>query len=102
MKKTTVITGARRLLTLGLVLSFMCTATACTNSAKNNNDSDSMAGSTTGNDTGANGNGDTAAGNNGADGMGTNDDNGSQANSSEQPKEIMFPSGMMQGMPSPM
>lgn len=68
MKKSCFAAGVRKLLALGLVLAFVCTATACTNSAKNNNNgSDTMAdnhtgGTTNGNGTASNGtqNGDTA------------------------------------------
>ena len=55
MKRANVKTGVRKLLTLSLVLAFMGTATACTNSAKNNNGTDSMAGNNGTNGTTANG-----------------------------------------------
>lgn len=58
MNKKSIRKGVSRLLAIGLVLAYMCMATACTNNDKNGNNSGSMAGNgaTTENGT-ANGNG---------------------------------------------
>lgn len=47
MKKGKNFAGAKKLLALGLVLAYVCMATACTNNDKKNNNSDSMAGTST-------------------------------------------------------
>ena len=44
MKKGKKLAGAKKLLALGLVLAYVCMATACTNNDKKDNSSDSMAG----------------------------------------------------------
>ena len=47
MKKGKNLAGAKKLLALGLVLAYVCMATACTNNDKKDNSSDSMAGTST-------------------------------------------------------
>ena len=47
MKKAKKYAGSKKLLALGLVIAYVCMATACTNNDKKDNNSDSMAGTTT-------------------------------------------------------
>ncbi len=74
MKRNKRLAGAKKLLALGLVLVFVCMATACNNKGTDKNNSGSMAGSGAQNDngTGTNGNGTGTNGN----GTGTNGTNG--------------------------
>ncbi len=68
MKKGKKLAGAKKLLALGLVLSYVCMATACTNNDKKGNSSDSMAG--------------TSTQDSGSSAAGSSSDNGSSAESS--------------------
>ena len=85
MKKFKTLAGAKKLLALGLVLAYMCMATACTNG---NNISESDSGAESGalaNNTGTNGNGTNGIGNNGSDNNVTTgiDNNGSENNGTD-------------------
>lgn len=98
MKKAKKYAGSKKLLALGLVIAYVCMATACTNNDKKDNNSDSMAGTTTqdsgSGSAGTNDNNNTNNSNSSSS-SDANDTDGSVTGTGGATKETMIPCSTM-------